>query len=45
MLDTSDSIGVDTNYPPRFDCEKCPGKMVPFYYVSVHGKIHEYKEK
>ena len=20
-------------------------KMVPIYYISVHGKIHEYKEK
>ena len=45
MLDASDSIGVDTDYPPRFNCEKRPGKMVPIYYISVHGKVHEYKEK
>ena len=44
MLDASDSIGVDTDYPPRFNCEKCPGKMGPIYYISVHGKVHEYKE-
>lgn len=45
MLDEADSFGVDTSYPPRFECQKCPGKMVPIYYISVHGKIHEYKEK
>lgn len=45
MLDKADSFGVDTNYPPRFKCQNCPGKMVPIYYISVHGKIHEYKEK
>lgn len=22
MLDAADSNGVDTSYPPRFDCEK-----------------------
>ena len=44
-LDKADSFGVDTSYPPRFECQKCPGKMVPIYYISVHGKIHEYKEK
>ena len=26
MLDKTDQIRVDTNIPPRFDCEKCPGK-------------------
>lgn len=45
MLDEADSFGVDINYPPRFECQKCTGKMVPIYYISVHGKIHEYKEK
>ena len=45
MLDKADSFGVDTNYPPRFKCQKCPEKMVPVYYISVHDKIHEYKEK
>ena len=44
MLDEADSIGVDIDYPPRFECQKCPGKMVPIYYISVHGKIYEYKE-
>ena len=45
MLDKADSYGVDTSYPPRFECQKCPEKMVPIYYISVHGKIHVYKEK
>ena len=45
MLDTADSFDVDTSYPPRFECQKYPGKTVPIYYISVHGKIHEYKEK
>lgn len=44
MLDEADSIGVDIDYPPRFECQKCPGKMVPIYYISVNGKIYEYKE-
>ena len=45
MLDAADQIGVDTSVPPRFDCEKCPGKMVPIYYIGVNGKIYEYKEQ
>lgn len=44
FLDASDQIGVDLNTPPRFDCETCDGKMVPIYYISVNGKIFEYKE-
>ena len=44
FLDRSDQIGVDTSYPPRFDCEKCNGKMVPIYYVGVNGTIYEYKK-
>lgn len=44
MLDAADQIGVDTSVPPRFDCENCYGKMVPIYYVSVNGKIFEYKD-
>ncbi len=44
MLDQADQIGVDTSVPPRFACEKCPGKMVPIYYISVNGKIFEYNE-
>ena len=43
FLDRSDQIGVDTSYPPRFDCEKCNGKMVPVYYVGANGTIYEYK--
>ena len=41
FLDKSDQIGVDASYPPRFDCEKCNGKMVPTYYVSVNGIVFE----
>lgn len=44
MLDKTDQIGVDTNIPPRFDCEKCPGKMVPIFYIGVKGKIYKYEE-
>ena len=44
MLDYADQIGVDTSVPPRFDCEKCPGKMVPIYYVGAKGRIYEYTE-
>lgn len=31
MLDAADQIGVDASVPPRFDCRKCNGKMVPIY--------------
>ena len=44
MLDKTDQIGVDTNVPPRFDCENCPGKMVPIFYIGVKGKIYKYEE-
>lgn len=44
MLDEADQIDVDTSVPPRFDCENYPGKMVPVHYVSVNGKIFEYKQ-
>lgn len=43
MLDASDQYNVDTDVPPRFNCEKCSGKMVPIYYVSVNGKIYKYE--
>ncbi len=43
MLDYADQIG-DTSVPPRFDCEKCDGKMVPIYYVGAKGRIYEYTE-
>ena len=45
MLDAADQLGVDTSVPPRFDCQKCNGKMVPIYYIGVKGRIYEYKEK
>lgn len=45
MLDKSDQVGVDTSIFPRFDCQKCNGKMVPIYYVGVKGQVYEYKEK
>ena len=45
MLDYADQIDVDTSVPPRFDCEKCDGKMVPIYYISAKGKIYEYTEE
>lgn len=38
MLDASDQINVNTSIPPRFDCEKCYGKMVPKFYIGVNGK-------
>lgn len=43
MLDGADQLGVDTDVPPKFDCEKCPGKMVPIHYIGVKGKIYKYK--
>ena len=39
FLDASDQIGVNTSIPPRFDCQKCFGKMVPTYYISVNGIV------
>ncbi len=45
MLDEADSIGVDLSEPPKFNCEKCSEKMVPIYYISVHGRTYKYKEK
>lgn len=44
MLDRADQAGVDTSVPPRFDCEKCNGKMVPIYYIGVKGQVYEYKQ-
>ena len=43
MLDEADQIGVDTSYPPRFDCEKCNGKMLPVFYIGVNGITFENK--
>ena len=44
MLDAADQVNVDTSIPPRFDCTKCNGKMVPVYYIGVKGQTYEYKE-
>ncbi len=44
MLDYADQIDVDASVPPRFDCEKCDGKMVPIYYVGAKGRIYQYTE-
>ena len=44
MLDEMDSIGTDLSIPPRFDCEKCDGKMVPIHYISVNGTVHTYEK-
>lgn len=44
-LDEEDQYGVDSSVPPRFDCENCPGKMVPIFYVGVYGKIYSYTEE
>lgn len=44
MLDEADSFGVDLSEPPKFNYEKCPGKIVPIYYKNVHGRTYEYKK-
>ena len=44
MLDRADQVNVDTDVPPRFDCEHCLGKMVPKFYIGVHGKIYKYED-
>ena len=44
-LDDEDQYGVDTSVPPRFDCENCPGKMIPIFYVGVNGKIYSYSNE
>lgn len=43
-FDLLDSNGVDNSYPPRFKCLNCGDNMVPIYYKSIHGFVHEYKE-
>ena len=45
MLDEADSFGVDLSEPPKFNYEKCPGKIVPIYYKNGHGRTYEYKKK
>ena len=45
FLDEEDQYGVDTSVPPRFDCQNCPGKMVPKFYVGINGKIYSYNDE
>ena len=32
------------NEPPQFDCETCGGLMRPERYVSIFGKVFEYRK-
>lgn len=34
----------DADVPPRFDCEKCYGKMVPKFYIGVNSKKYFYND-
>ena len=43
MLDAADQVGVDNTVPPRFDCQKCDGKMEPTFYIGVNGIVFEKK--
>lgn len=43
-LDELDQDGVDTDVPPRFDCENCYGKMLPKFYIGVNGKKYFYDD-
>lgn len=31
----------DPTVPPRFDCQKCEGKMEPIHYVNHEGFIYK----
>ena len=31
----------DPSVPPRFDCQRCGGKMEPTYYVNHEGFIYK----
>lgn len=42
-LDTAELS--DLRIPPMFNCEKCGNLMEPIFYESVHGYVHEYKNK
>lgn len=44
MLDGSDQHGIDTHFPPRFDCENHYGKMIIIFYNGVKGRIYKYEE-
>lgn len=41
MMDKADKGNDD--YPPRFKCQHCRGKMEPIYYKNYKGKIYQYK--
>lgn len=41
-LDSIDQANVDTNVPPRFDCQRCNGKMIPKFYIGVNGQKYIY---
>ena len=32
--------GGDPSVPPRFDCQRCSGKMQPVYYVNHDGIVY-----
>ena len=33
--------GGDPSVPPRFDCQRCSGKMQPVFYVNHDGIIYK----
>lgn len=41
-FDGMDQSSIDE--PPQFDCESCGALMRPEHYVSVYGKVFEYKK-
>lgn len=42
FCDSADQI-ADTHVPPRFDCTKCNGKMLPKFYIGVNGLTYRYE--
>ena len=42
-LDAMDQC-ADTHVPPRFDCKRCDGKMLPKFYIGVNGKKYFYDD-
>ena len=40
-MDKADKGNDD--YPPRFKCQHCRGKMEPIYYKNYKGKVYQYK--
>jgi len=33
--------GGDPTFPPRFDCQRCSGKMQPVHYVNHDGIVYK----